>query len=55
MMGGVLPTMVTPPLFGPGMMGTAPIPVGGLPIPQQVTVMAPSHCLSEYCSPTPES
>jgi len=54
-MGGVLPTMVTPPLFGPGMMGTAPIPVGGPPIPQQVTVIAPSHHPSEYRSPTLES
>ena len=51
----VPPTMMAPPPFGPGMMGTTPIPVGG-PIPQQVTVMAPlSHRPSEYRSPTPDS
>ena len=41
--------------FGPGMMAPAPIPVGGPPVPQQVTVMAPSRRPSEDRSPTPES
>jgi len=41
--------------FGPGMMDPALIPVGGLPVPQQVTVMALSRRPSEYRSPTPES